>query len=132
MTGGFPARLSADAHTLISDHVDAIVDDTIADEPWASVVQSANIPVVGANAFPPDALTEFSHALYVSSDGMMAGPIGPEQVQTIPTLRGAAVAFADAGLLLDEHAPKATAQANAQTRPETHVWNSPVPPPCFV
>ncbi len=95
--------------------MDAIVDDTIADEPWASVVQSANIPVVGANAFPPDALTEFSHALYVSSDGMMAGPIGPEQVQTIPTLRGAAVAFADAGLLLDEHAPKATAQANAQT-----------------
>jgi branched-chain amino acid transport system substrate-binding protein len=38
------------AQTLISDHVDAIVDLSEVDTAWASAVQTANIPVVGGYA----------------------------------------------------------------------------------
>jgi len=44
-----PGTSASDAQTLISDHVDAIVDLSIVDETWASTVQQANIPVVGSN-----------------------------------------------------------------------------------
>ncbi len=44
-----PGTSASDAETLISDHVDAIVDLSIVDETWASTVQAANIPVVGSN-----------------------------------------------------------------------------------
>jgi branched-chain amino acid transport system substrate-binding protein len=44
---GVPATAVADAQTLVSDHVDAIADISNVDEPWASTVQAANIPVVG-------------------------------------------------------------------------------------
>ena len=45
--GGVPGTSDTDIQSLISQHVDAIVDMTIADETWASTIQAANIPVVG-------------------------------------------------------------------------------------
>jgi len=40
---------TAEAETLVSDHVIAIVDVTSSDNVWASIVQQAGIPVVGGN-----------------------------------------------------------------------------------
>jgi branched-chain amino acid transport system substrate-binding protein len=45
-----PGNGISDAQTLISDHVDAIVDLSEVDTTWASAVQAANIPVVGVYA----------------------------------------------------------------------------------
>jgi branched-chain amino acid transport system substrate-binding protein len=45
--GSLPGTSVSDIQTLIADHVDAIADDTDLDLTWASVVQAANIPVVG-------------------------------------------------------------------------------------
>jgi branched-chain amino acid transport system substrate-binding protein len=45
-----PATSASDAQTLVADHVDAIADDSIFDETWASTVKAANIPVVGEDA----------------------------------------------------------------------------------
>jgi branched-chain amino acid transport system substrate-binding protein len=42
-----PGTSATEAKTLISDHVDAIVDDSIVDQTWASTVQASHIPVVG-------------------------------------------------------------------------------------
>jgi branched-chain amino acid transport system substrate-binding protein len=47
--GGTPGTSVSDVQTLISDHVLAIADLSDVDAPWASAVQAANIPVVGAN-----------------------------------------------------------------------------------
>ncbi len=44
-----PGTSVSDAQTLISDHVDAIADFSIADEAWESTVQASGIPVVGGN-----------------------------------------------------------------------------------
>ncbi len=46
-----PGTSLSDVQTLIADHVDAILDITNYDEPWASAVQAANIPVIGGNVF---------------------------------------------------------------------------------
>jgi branched-chain amino acid transport system substrate-binding protein len=40
----------SDAQTLVADHVIAIADISLVDSLWASVVQKANIPVVGTEA----------------------------------------------------------------------------------
>jgi branched-chain amino acid transport system substrate-binding protein len=44
---GVPGTSESEIQTLISDHVVAITDSSIVDQPWASAVQAANIPVVG-------------------------------------------------------------------------------------
>lgn len=44
-----PGTSTTDAQTLISDHVDAIVDMSEVDTVWASAVQASKIPVVGWN-----------------------------------------------------------------------------------
>ncbi|MBO0729505.1 MAG: ABC transporter substrate-binding protein [Acidimicrobiaceae bacterium] len=44
-----PGTSTSDIQTLISDHVVAIADLSIVDQVWASTIQSAGIPVVGAN-----------------------------------------------------------------------------------
>ena len=44
-----PGTSISDMQTLISDHVDAIADFSLVDEPWASTVESAKIPVVGGD-----------------------------------------------------------------------------------
>ena len=46
---GTPGTSVADAQTLISDHVDAIVDSSLVGSTWASAVQAAGVPVVGSN-----------------------------------------------------------------------------------
>jgi Periplasmic binding protein len=46
-----PGTSLSDVQTLIADHLDAILDITNYDEPWASAVQAANIPVIGGNVF---------------------------------------------------------------------------------
>src|SRR5262249_21559925 len=45
-----PGTAISEVQTLISDHVDAIVDLSQVDTAWASAVQTANIPVVGGYA----------------------------------------------------------------------------------
>ena len=45
-----PGNGISDAQTLISAHVDAIVDLSEVDTTWASAVQKANIPVIGTYA----------------------------------------------------------------------------------
>ena len=42
-----PGTSVSDVQALIADHVDAIADNTDLDLTWASLVQAANIPVVG-------------------------------------------------------------------------------------
>jgi branched-chain amino acid transport system substrate-binding protein len=49
--GGNPGTSLSDAQTLISDHVDAMVDISNYDVAWASDVAAAHIPVVGVNIF---------------------------------------------------------------------------------
>jgi branched-chain amino acid transport system substrate-binding protein len=44
-----PGTSVSEAQTLIADHVDAIADMSIVDQTWASIVQTAKIPVVGVN-----------------------------------------------------------------------------------
>ena len=44
---GTPGTAVAKAQTLVSDHVDAVVDVSIYDTAWSTVVQQANLPVVG-------------------------------------------------------------------------------------
>ena len=44
-----PATSTSAIQSLISDHVDVILDDTILDAVWASTVAAAKIPVVGGN-----------------------------------------------------------------------------------
>jgi branched-chain amino acid transport system substrate-binding protein len=44
-----PGTSTTDAQTLISDHVDVILDDSNFDAVWATAVASAKIPVVGGN-----------------------------------------------------------------------------------
>jgi branched-chain amino acid transport system substrate-binding protein len=46
--GGVPGTSISDVQTLLSDHVVAIADWSAVDQTWASTVQSAKIPVVGA------------------------------------------------------------------------------------
>jgi branched-chain amino acid transport system substrate-binding protein len=46
---GNPGTSVTDAQKLISEHVDAIVDDSTVTQTWASAVQAAHIPVVGMN-----------------------------------------------------------------------------------
>jgi branched-chain amino acid transport system substrate-binding protein len=47
--GSLPATAATDAQTLISDHVDALVVDSVFSATWASMAKAANIPVVGSN-----------------------------------------------------------------------------------
>jgi branched-chain amino acid transport system substrate-binding protein len=47
--GGNPGTSVSDLQTLLSDHVVAIVNDSILDSAWASTVQAAKVPVVGVN-----------------------------------------------------------------------------------
>jgi branched-chain amino acid transport system substrate-binding protein len=42
-----PGNSATDAQTLISDHVDVIMDEDLLDATWASAAKAANIPVVG-------------------------------------------------------------------------------------
>lgn len=51
--GGIPGNAITDIQTLISDHVDAVLDWSIYDETWASTIEKANIPVVGADVSEP-------------------------------------------------------------------------------
>jgi branched-chain amino acid transport system substrate-binding protein len=44
-----PGTSVSDIQTLISDHVVAIFDDSLVDEPWASTIEASGIPVVGGN-----------------------------------------------------------------------------------
>ena len=44
---GVPGTSETEVQTLIADHVVAITDSSVVDQPWASTVQAANIPVVG-------------------------------------------------------------------------------------
>ncbi len=46
---GNPGTSVSDAQTLVSDHVDAILDFSIVDQAWASTVQASKIPVVGGD-----------------------------------------------------------------------------------
>jgi len=46
---GNPGTSVSDAQTLVSDHVDAILDLSIVDQTWQSAVQASKIPVVGGN-----------------------------------------------------------------------------------
>jgi branched-chain amino acid transport system substrate-binding protein len=46
---GNPGTSVSDAQTLISDHVDAILDFSILDQAWAAAVQTSKIPVVGGD-----------------------------------------------------------------------------------
>jgi branched-chain amino acid transport system substrate-binding protein len=46
---GNPGTSVSDAQTLISDHVDAILDFSILDQAWAAAVQKSKIPVVGGD-----------------------------------------------------------------------------------
>ena len=46
---GTPGTSGSEAQTLISDHVDAIVDGSLDDSVWENAVKAANIPVVGSN-----------------------------------------------------------------------------------
>lgn len=46
---GNPGTSVSDIQTLLSDHVVAIADLSLVDEPWAKTVESAKIPVVGAD-----------------------------------------------------------------------------------
>lgn len=50
---GSPGTSLTDAKDLISEHVDAITDDSVVDQTWASTVESAGIPVVGMLPFSP-------------------------------------------------------------------------------
>lgn len=45
-----PGTSEADIQTLISDHVAAILDESVVDQVWATTVQQAGIPIVGGNA----------------------------------------------------------------------------------
>lgn len=44
-----PGTATSDVQSLISSHVDAIVDNSLVDEVWASAVETAKIPVVGTD-----------------------------------------------------------------------------------
>lgn len=44
-----PGTSVSDVQTLISDHVVAIFDESLVDEPWAATVEASGIPVVGGN-----------------------------------------------------------------------------------
>ena len=46
---GTPGTSVSDVQTLIADHVDVIVDQSLLDAAWESAVQTAKIPVVGSN-----------------------------------------------------------------------------------
>ena len=46
---GNPATSVSDAQTLVSDHVDAILDFSILDQTWSTMVQASKIPVVGGD-----------------------------------------------------------------------------------
>ena len=46
---GTPGTSQSDVQTLISDHVDAIVDQSLDDAVWENAVEAAKIPVVGSN-----------------------------------------------------------------------------------
>ncbi len=44
-----PGTSVSDLQTLVSDHVDAVLDLSVVDETWSTNVKAANIPVVGGN-----------------------------------------------------------------------------------
>ncbi len=46
--GGLPANALSDAQALVADHVLAVVDISVVDQTFASVLQQANIPVIGS------------------------------------------------------------------------------------
>jgi branched-chain amino acid transport system substrate-binding protein len=48
---GSPGTSLGEGQTLISEHVNAIVDMSVVDQTWASAVQAAQIPVIGHNIF---------------------------------------------------------------------------------
>ena len=48
-----PGDSITDAHTLVSDHVVAIVDDSALDGTWASYIEGTKIPVVGGETTEP-------------------------------------------------------------------------------
>lgn len=45
--GGIPGTSLSDAQELVSDHVIAVVDDSVYDSAWAKLFDSAKIPIVG-------------------------------------------------------------------------------------
>jgi branched-chain amino acid transport system substrate-binding protein len=45
--GGVPGTSASDVQNMVSAHVDAILDESLFDETWASTVKTANIPVIG-------------------------------------------------------------------------------------
>jgi branched-chain amino acid transport system substrate-binding protein len=102
----------AEAKTLISQHVVAIVDDTNDDTAWASLVQEAKIPVIGGGAVSALPLTNadffsaettedvFALAQVVSAKKVGATKIGdlycaeaPACSQIVPILQNTAKAL---------------------------------------
>ncbi len=54
---GVPGTSITDFQTLASDHVDAVVDSTIADAGWANTAAASGIPVVGLLPYSPSFYT---------------------------------------------------------------------------
>ncbi len=47
--GGTPGTSVSDLQELLSDHIVALNDLSLVDQPWATTIQKADIPVVGSN-----------------------------------------------------------------------------------
>jgi branched-chain amino acid transport system substrate-binding protein len=67
-----PAVSISAAQTLIGDHVDAIVDDSLLGVVWGSAVEKANIPVVGG--YSQDPPNDSSPDFYPAGETLAAGP----------------------------------------------------------
>jgi branched-chain amino acid transport system substrate-binding protein len=95
--------------TLISDHVDVILDLTVLDAAWASTASAANIPVVGGNFsstpfytnpdFYPSGQTNDSIAYSVAATAKAAGGSNlaqlycaeaPQCAQSVPLIKSSA------------------------------------------
>jgi branched-chain amino acid transport system substrate-binding protein len=82
--GGNPGTAATEAQALVSEHVVAVVDESLVDPVWASIIQKANIPDVGGNINQP----EFG----VNPDFYDAGQSqDSENVSYIDTLKAAGV-----------------------------------------
>lgn len=55
--GASPGTAATDAQTLVSDHVAAVVDLSLLDPAWASIMASAKIPVIGGEEQSQEYLT---------------------------------------------------------------------------
>lgn len=133
--GGTAGTSVTDATQLISDHVDAILDESIADQTWASAVQKAAIPVVGGNAtevpfysnpdFYPEGTTNDAAFSALVATAKQAGATkvaflycaeAPSCASGVPLVKAAATKAGLADLLNDDisaTAPNYTAQCVA-------------------